>query len=59
MIAASCDIFMEMICRISKKKICIMVTHDGEMVRNCGRVYELKDRRLAARDDGAGEWSQL
>ena len=47
---ASCDIFMEMIRQIGRDRICVMVTHDVEMIRNCDRVYELKDRRLVEQD---------
>lgn len=43
---ASCEVFRKMIRAISKDKICIIVTHDKDMMGTCDRVYELKDKRL-------------
>ena len=43
---ALCEVFREMIRAISKDKICIIVTHDKDMMGTCDRVYELKGKRL-------------
>lgn len=49
---ASCDLFMEMIRKVSNSKISIIVTHDGDMMKKCDRIYELKNKKLISGNCG-------
>ena len=37
---------MKLLKRLSKNKTIIIVTHDLEMLKNCNKIYELKENKL-------------